>query len=110
MEGRAMPLVLSLHSGDDFYVADQQVVVGAVLGMSRFEVTVTSSGRKYVISDEEAVELREIRDVFLSAGGRPQNGVARVAIDAPRSVLIVRGDAARGEAAVEFTKPRGRFA
>ena len=55
-----MPLVLSLHSGQDFYVGDEQVVVGAILGVSKFEVTVASSGRKYVVSDEEATELHEI--------------------------------------------------
>ena len=71
-----MALVLSLHSGQDFYVGDEQVVVGAILGVSKFEVTVASSGRKYVVSDEEATELHEIGDVFLSAGDRPQAGVA----------------------------------
>ena len=28
-----MALVLSLHSGQDFYVSDEQVVVGAILGL-----------------------------------------------------------------------------
>jgi sRNA-binding carbon storage regulator CsrA len=103
-------LVLSLHSGQDFYVGDEQVVVGAILGVSKFEVTVTSSGRKYVVSDEQATELTEIGDVFLSAGDRPQAGVARIAIDAPRSITILRGDALRsGEAKVERVNPGRRF-
>ena len=108
-----MALVLSLHSGDDFYVADQQVVVGEILGDRKFRVRVASSGRIYTVSDEESTELREIRDVFLSAGDRPQLGVARVAIDAPRSIPILRGDSARNpnrEAVVEKVAYGSRFA
>jgi hypothetical protein len=54
--------------------------------------------------------LHEIGDVFLSAGDRPQAGVARVAIDAPREITILRGDALRhGEAKVERVNPGRRF-
>ena len=106
-----MPLVLSLRTGDDFFVGDQQVVVGDILGVSRFEMTVVSSGRRYLVTDEQAVELHEIANVFISAGDRPQQGVARVAIDAPRAIPVLRGEAARSdrEATVEFTKPRERY-
>jgi sRNA-binding carbon storage regulator CsrA len=106
-----MPLVLSLRTGDDFFVGDQHVVIGEVLNEGRFEMTVMSSGRHYLVSDEQAVELEEIADVFISSGDRPQHGVARVAIDAPRSIPVLRGEAARNdrEATVEFLKPRERF-
>jgi sRNA-binding carbon storage regulator CsrA len=90
-----MPLVLSLRTGQDFYVGDVQVVVGEILGKSRLKVRVPKSGRVYEISDEEAVELREKPDVFLSAGDRATTGVARVAIDAPREVTILRGESYR---------------
>ena len=90
-----MPLVLSLRVGQDFFVAREQVTVTGITGYSRFDVRVTSSGRIYHVSDEEAVELKELNDVYLSAGDRPQAGLARVAIDAPRSIPILRGDAAR---------------
>ena len=108
-----MPLILSLHSGQDFYVGDLQVVIGNVLGVSQFEVTVPATGRKYTITDSEATELKEAPDVFLSAGDRPQSGVARVAIDAPRSIPVLRGEARRNgpkDATVEYTKPRSRWA
>ena len=106
-----MPLVLSLRSGDDFFVGDQHVVIGEVLNEGRFEMTVMSTGRRYLVSDEQAVELEEIADVFISSGDRPQHGIARVAIDAPRAIPVLRGDAARSdrEATVEFLKPRERF-
>ena len=45
--------------------------------------------------------MREVRDVFLCAGGRAQAGLARVAIDAPREISIVRGAVVRGESAAE---------
>ena len=106
-----MPLVLSLRSGQDFYVGDEQIVVGEILGLSRLTVTVPSTGRTYEISDQEATELRELPNVFLSAGDRPQGGVARVAIEAPREVSILRGDAYRSgsrEADAHYNKPRNK--
>jgi sRNA-binding carbon storage regulator CsrA len=90
-----MPLVLSLRVGQDFFVGNEQVTVTKITGYSKFDVRVTSSGRTYHVNDEEAVELHELSDVYLSAGDRPQAGLARVAIDAPREIPILRGDAAR---------------
>ena len=90
-----MPLVLSLRVGQDFFVGNEQVTVTKITGYSKFDVRVTSSGRTYYVNDEEAVELHELSDVYLSAGDRPQAGLARVAIDAPREIPILRGDAAR---------------
>ena len=85
-----MALVLSLREGQDFYLDDTQVRVTKVSGMMRFELFVPSRNTSHGITDEESIEV--IEDVFISAGDRPQKGVARVAIDAPRSILIARGD------------------
>ena len=85
-----MPLVLSLRSGQDFYLDDSQVIVGKIHGVTKFDVTVAKTGKKHTITEEQATEIAD--DVFLSAGDNPQRGIARVAIDAPRSVKIVRGD------------------
>lgn len=106
-----MPLVLSLRVGQDFFVGDEQVTISKIVGHSRFEVVVTSSGRTYTVSDQEATELRELPDVYLSAGDRPQLGLARVAIDAPREIPILRGEALRHpkDTEVEFTRPRGQW-
>ena len=92
-----MSLVLKLRPGDDFYVAKERVVVGELLGGPRFVLKVDSTGRRYEITDEESVEMREVRDVFLASGGRAQAGLARVAIDAPREISILRGAVMRGE-------------
>ncbi len=90
-----MPLVLSLRVGQDFYVGDEQVVVHKVHDPRRFELRVACTDRVFGISDKEAVEIFD--DVFVSAGDRPQNGLARVAIDAPREIEILRGERYRGE-------------
>jgi sRNA-binding carbon storage regulator CsrA len=108
-----MPLVLSLRVGQDVFFGDEQVTVTKITGYSKFDVQVTSSGRTYHVNDEEAVELQELSDVYLTAGDRPQAGLARLAIDAPRSILILRGDAARNprEAEViEDKRKRNRWA
>ena len=91
-----MPLVLRLRPGDDFYVAKERVVVSQLLGGPKFVLHVESSGRRYEITDEESVEMREVRDVFLASGGRAQAGLARVAIEAPREISILRGAVLRG--------------
>ena len=92
-----MPLVLSLREGQDFFLGDEQVVVGRVHGIVKFEVKVKKTGKCHEISDAESVEI--LPDVFLSAGDRPQKGIARVAIDAPREIKITRGDRYRENAA-----------
>ena len=44
----AMPLVLSLREGSDFYVDDEQIVVGHVYALTRFEITVTSTTKRHI--------------------------------------------------------------
>ncbi len=85
-----MPLVLSLREGQDFYLDDEQLVVRRVQGLMRFELQVAKTGKLHEITDAESSEVLE--DVFVSAGDRPQKGIARVAIEAPREVRITRGD------------------
>ena len=105
-----MPLVLSLRVGQDFFVGAEQVTVVKITGYSKFDVEVTSSKRVYHVSDQDAVELHELADVYLSAGDRPQAGLARVAIDAPREIPILRGDAARNPKDAMVVDRRNRWA
>jgi hypothetical protein len=86
----AMPLVLSLREGSDFYVDDEQIVVGHIYGLTRFEITVTSTTKRHMITEAESIEV--LPDVFVSAGDRPQRGIARVAIEAPQAIILLRGD------------------
>jgi len=85
-----MPLVMSLKPGEDFFVGDERVIVGSIQGKTRFEVVVERTGVKYRISEEEAVEL--MPEVYVSSGPRPTAGVAKVAIEAPKEITILRGE------------------
>lgn len=85
-----MPLVLSLRAGQDFYVEDAQLVVGEIRGDTSFTLMVAATGKTFEITDQRAEEV--LPDVFVSAGDRPQAGLARVAIEAPPEKLILRGD------------------
>ena len=92
-----MALVLTLKTGQDFYVADTQVFVGRVVHERHFYLEVPSSKSSYEVTDQEAVEMREVPDVFFSAGDRSAPNLVRVAIDAPQEIAIMRGDKRRNE-------------
>lgn len=88
-----MALVLSLKEGQDFYVGDEQFVVDRVDGESQFTLIRTEDGRRFAITDEASSEVAE--DVFVSAGDRSPALLARVSIEAPPDILILRGDKRR---------------
>ena len=85
-----MPLVLSMKPGQDFYVGGCRMSVGTVNGRQSFDVHVDKTGVTHCITEDEAIEV--LPDVFISSGPRLAVGIARVAIDAPREVTILRGD------------------
>ena len=85
-----MPLVLSLKEGQDFYVGDERFVVEDVYSEMHFRVREVGTGKIFEITDLGATEI--MPDVFVSAGERPQALLARVTIEAPPSVLVLRGD------------------
>lgn len=93
-----MALVLSLREGQDFFVEDERVVVTSVSDGVRFSLEIEKTGKTYDVDDQSAVEI--FRDVMVSAGESRQMSLARVVIDAPRDVLILRGDRYAGEAKV----------
>lgn len=98
-----MPLVLSLREGQDFFVGEDQFVIEKILAENRFQLrhkskrtsgNVTFVGsRRFEITDEEATEV--LPEVLVSAGHNPPPHTARVAIEAPQSVLILRGEKKR---------------
>jgi hypothetical protein len=90
-----MALVLSVRPGEDFFVGKEHVTRTKLISDMEFELTVESSGRVYTITGQQATPLREIEDVYISAGDRPQFGIARVVLDAPRSIPIMRGEVVR---------------
>jgi hypothetical protein len=85
-----MPLVLSLRKGDDFYVGSSHFVLCDVLSDTQLEIESATTGKKFTITHTRQTEI--MPDVMVSAGGRQRAVVARVVIDAPRDLLVVRGD------------------
>lgn len=90
-----MSLVLSLHSGDDFFVDGQRVVVENAVAANDFELVVEATAERFKIDDKVAKEI--LPEVFVSAGEYFQFGYIRAVIDAPRSILILRGDKYRSD-------------
>lgn len=85
-----MPLVLSLKAGQDFYVGDERFIVDQVYAETHFMLARPGTGETFEVTDLRATEI--LPDVFVSAGERPQAQLARVAIEAPSDVLVLRGD------------------
>jgi hypothetical protein len=98
-----MPLVLSLKEGQDFFVGDEQFFVDKIGHGNRFQLRGAKTTRlgnikiskpvSFPISDEHATEI--LPEVFVSAGHHPPTAMARVAIEAPQDILILRGDKKR---------------
>jgi sRNA-binding carbon storage regulator CsrA len=87
-----MALVLSLKNGDDVLIGDSSFVVGQIRAANDFDM-VDSEGTVHTITDAESTEIME--DVLVSAGSHPPLGTVRVAIEAPKGILILRGDKLR---------------
>jgi hypothetical protein len=86
-------LVLMLREGEDFYVARHRVVLQKIASSNAF--TLLRETDKAVISVTEGKSVELFKNVFASVGARGQLGLARVAIEAPRKITILRGDVYR---------------
>jgi sRNA-binding carbon storage regulator CsrA len=98
-------LVLSVKEGQDFFIGDERFVLDKILGIGRFRlshkqqhklgsnVVVCKAGTSFTITDEHATEILD--EVFVSAGSPHTMGTARVAIEAPSEILVLRGDKKR---------------
>lgn len=85
-----MALVLVLREHQDFYVRDDQFIMREIISDVEFEIEHVKTGTIFKINDRRGVEV--LQDVVISAGAHPQKHLARVAITAPRSITILRGD------------------
>jgi hypothetical protein len=83
-------LVMSLAKGQDFFVGDDCFVVDEVHDATSFTVRQLSTGRQWCVQDSRSWEV--LPDVFLSAGESRQAMHARVVVDAPRSIQVLRGE------------------
>lgn len=84
-----MALVLSLKIAEAFMVEGQRVVVSDVLDASELTLTLPN-GKSVKVTEFEGTEI--FPDVFVSAAGFYKWGQVRIAIEAPRSIAIMRED------------------
>ncbi len=82
-----MPLVLGFKKDEDFYVADTQVRVIDIVSDSR--VMVEAQGKEFMLRDDMGTKVAD--NIKLSVGNSGDMETARILIDAPRSMNIVRG-------------------
>lgn len=86
-----MALVLSLRKGKKFYVGDEgalfEVTVHKIIDDSHFQLELPD-GRVVDVTDDKMVEIAP--DVMVGVGTRMEEGLARVAIEAPRHINISR--------------------
>ncbi|MCO5157855.1 MAG: carbon storage regulator [Aquamicrobium sp.] len=87
-----MALVLSLKSGDDVFIGGQCFSVGKIDTENDFSL-IGPGGKIHRITDAESEEV--MAEVYISAGSNPPIGTVRVAIEAPKDVLILRGERGR---------------
>lgn len=85
-----MPLVLSLRQGEDFFVGKERIVVEAIHSDTEFTLRRDATGAKHRVNDRRATEI--MPDVLVSAGDLHPSSFARIAIQAPKDVLVLRGD------------------
>lgn len=83
-----MALVLTLKAGEDFYVGDERVTVADITSLNEFILLRHKDLVSFTVVNGPSIEL--FPGVKVSAGLRGQSDLARVAIEAPRSVRILR--------------------
>jgi hypothetical protein len=88
-----MALVLTLREGEDFVAGERRFVVQQIVADMEFVLRDDGTGKLHTVTDEHAVEIMD--DVFVSAGDMPPSATVRVALSAPRSIRILRGECLR---------------
>ncbi len=86
-----MPLILGIREGSDFYVGHNRLKIMKIHSATCFDVQSGTPGHLKItkVTDEKSVEVYP--QVRLSAGLHGSNVLARVVIDAPISMKILRG-------------------
>lgn len=90
-----MALVLALRIDQSFFVGSTEFVLREVHSLDDFVVENKGTGARHRITDRRMTEV--LPEVFISVGDRQQNSLARLAIEAPQSVKILRGNALEKE-------------
>jgi hypothetical protein len=91
-----MPLVLQLVPGDDFYIGEQRYLLIDIASSGAFTIEREADSKKFELVDGHPVLLEP--EVYASVGTRGQANLARVCIDAPAALRVLRGDLRRRSA------------
>lgn len=93
-----MALVLTLREGEDFVVGTdlKRFTVAEIVADMEFKLRDEQTGKLHTVTDAHAVEI--VSDVYVSAGDAPPSATVRVALSAPRSIRILRGECLREKA------------
>ena len=89
-----MALVLQLVPGEDFYIGDERYVLKQIMSETAFTIERERDRRAFHLVDDRAVLLEA--DVYASVGTRGQRNLAKLCIEAPRSIAVIRGKLHRG--------------
>jgi hypothetical protein len=92
-----MPLVLSMQQNQDFFVGDARFVLTDILSATQCRLRRMSDRRDFDIDDRKATEIDP--EVLVSTGEWHSASKIRIAINAPRHILVLRGDMWRSQAA-----------
>lgn len=84
-----MPLIIGIELGEDFFVGDERFELTEIKLPNEMVVKRSRDGQQFDISDEEAKEIAP--EVYMSSGKPLAARRARCALDAPRSIRIMRG-------------------
>ncbi len=86
-----MALVLGMRENNDVYIGSVRVKIADINSATSFSITVMSSGHitKYDITDKCSVEI--IKNVQVSSGNSGSTDLARMVIEAPKEIRIIRG-------------------
>jgi electron transfer flavoprotein alpha subunit len=84
-----MGKVLTLRSGEAFYLDDDRYVVTQILGPSTAILARPHDGVAFTLSTDKKTDLAP--RIAARLGTRGQNDLARVDVDAPKEVRIVPG-------------------
>lgn len=88
-----MALIIGIPEKGDFYVGEQRFVLEEILSSSSFRIRLEDGGKEFHITDRRAQEV--FPEVFVSAGSKSSSGFAKIVIDAPLSIRILRGEVYR---------------
>lgn len=85
-----MPLVMTVRPGDEFYVGDQPFAVTRIDAPRRVYVQKKGDDTVFELTDTRATEV--LPGITMAVGLRTQPAMARITIEAPRNVLILRAE------------------